>query len=656
MRQYGKTKAVFAITLILMLLAVSLTSVSLSAPAAEPPKGPYLDEWWWVTIPDSAARIMKLRTGEIDMTDVTSPDDYATLVREGFNVASAPRTDIVNFQLNLKRDVIKDVNFRRALAHLVPKERLTAQLFGPLAEASDSMMPSSYGKWHNPDVPEYDYDPQLAIETLINAGYTPVLKSGESTPEPGTIDHWIDPMTGQSLKTLDFVYHTANVEYIEYDDAWALEMEDIGLKINRVPMDYEPWIYRVVLDRDYDISGAEWFGWASATPDYLYLFWHSAMDVEWGLNFEAFHNDTFDHYCDIIMTSLDEAEVTAASYKCQEILADQLPNIPLYMPYNVFACKPGLAGFEVTTMLEYGNRMKMQWNTAGAVLRIGVAAEQDTLSPATWLTYTGRSRIFFDNLVERNPYDGKWIPWIAQSWTMEPWSDSGRGVGSGTKMTFSLRNDVYWHDGVQFTANDVIFSLDYAKHYEIPFLMSAWQYLVDTEVVDPLHVNVYLNTTGLWNLIYISSTAVYFAKHIWNPSAALFGEPEGLIGIQVEGQPGVPTPIGEGAFRPWEVPYPGRETELTCAIGVGQWILPSNGWKKGEYMRTLANHNYFRRVLNSDVNCDFVVNIIDISTAARAFGTKVGAQRYKPGADMNGDMQINIVDLARIARDFGKTW
>jgi hypothetical protein len=66
----------------------------------------------------------------------------------------------------------------------------------------------------------------------------------------------------------------------------------------------------------------------------------------------------------------------------------------------------------------------------------------------------------------------------------------------------------------------------------------------------------------------------------------------------------------------------------------------------------VATFDYFW--LNTDVNRDGKVNIMDVSAAARAFGSKAGDPKYSTMVDMNNDGTINIVDAAAIARDFGR--
>jgi len=59
--------------------------------------------------------------------------------------------------------------------------------------------------------------------------------------------------------------------------------------------------------------------------------------------------------------------------------------------------------------------------------------------------------------------------------------------------------------------------------------------------------------------------------------------------------------------------------------------------------------------LKTDTNYDGKVDIIDIATAAKAFGTKPGDARWEKESDVNFDGHIDILDIATIAKDFGKS-
>ena len=58
--------------------------------------------------------------------------------------------------------------------------------------------------------------------------------------------------------------------------------------------------------------------------------------------------------------------------------------------------------------------------------------------------------------------------------------------------------------------------------------------------------------------------------------------------------------------------------------------------------------------LLGDVNGDFKVNIVDLSSIARAFGSEKGEPRWDPNADLDNNEKINIVDIFGAAQNFGK--
>jgi hypothetical protein len=59
-------------------------------------------------------------------------------------------------------------------------------------------------------------------------------------------------------------------------------------------------------------------------------------------------------------------------------------------------------------------------------------------------------------------------------------------------------------------------------------------------------------------------------------------------------------------------------------------------------------------LMETDLNQDGAVNILDLNMVARAFGTKPGDARWNAFADLDNNNEVNIFDLYKVARDFGK--
>jgi hypothetical protein len=59
---------------------------------------------------------------------------------------------------------------------------------------------------------------------------------------------------------------------------------------------------------------------------------------------------------------------------------------------------------------------------------------------------------------------------------------------------------------------------------------------------------------------------------------------------------------------------------------------------------------------NGDLNGDGKVNIKDVATVARAYGTQPGDTRWNPIADINYDDKVNIWDVAFVSTRFGRIY
>jgi len=120
------------------------------------------------------------------------------------------------------------------------------------------------------------------------------------------------------------------------------------------------------------------------------------------------------------------------------------------MKFNRILC---LVFFSVLILFPACKNNRNSVNTTE--LRFGFTTEPATLDPLNPAsTADGRSILFniFEGLVKPNT-DGTLMPCIAESWTIEQ---------EGLIYNFTLRDNIFFHDGSQLTLSDVKFSLDTA--------------------------------------------------------------------------------------------------------------------------------------------------------------------------------------------------
>lgn len=141
-------------------------------------KLPYLDSVRFVIIPDDATRILKLRAGEVDVTEFVPYSRVAELKADSrLDMVLYPAAQVNYFALNTRptlkdgtKNPLSDVHVRQALNYATDKEALIQVVSYGTGTPQQSFMPMatplSYGTG-----PLYPYDLAKAKKLLADAGY-----------------------------------------------------------------------------------------------------------------------------------------------------------------------------------------------------------------------------------------------------------------------------------------------------------------------------------------------------------------------------------------------------------------------------------------------------------------------------------------------------
>lgn len=165
-----------------------------------------------------------------------------------------------------------------------------------------------------------------------------------------------------------------------------------------------------------------------------------------------------------------------------------------------------------------GGTLQMMLTPEPPVLQIGVNQQGPTLAAAPKM---------FQGLVTFSPTLEP-LPLLAKSWTISP---------DGKEYVFSLQENVKWHDGQPFTADDVVFSI-MKFHTELSPRARAIFTLIETcEAKDPLTVRIVLKQAFQpFMLMFDATAAAIVPKHLFD-------------GRDYRTAPAVQHPIGTGPFK-----------------------------------------------------------------------------------------------------------
>jgi len=130
-----------------------------------------------------------------------------------------------------------------------------------------------------------------------------------------------------------------------------------------------------------------------------------------------------------------------------------------------------------------------------------------------------RMSFIFETLVWKSATD--FVPQLAKEWEY---------LESEGAYIFRLHDNVRWHDGTEFTAEDVVFTFDYAKEH--PYQWVDNSIVKSAEAVDKYTVKLYLSKPYGPFLQNAAGTQPILPKHIWQDvtEPEKFTAPEAVIG------------------------------------------------------------------------------------------------------------------------------
>lgn len=284
--------------------------------------GPSVAAVEYVNLPEAAARVQALQSGQIDIAQSPSPDSAGPLTGDGFEMYAATRGQVLAMAFITKNGgPLADVRVRQALNYAVDKEAIREALTGGFAPTG--------GLYPPPGVNGYDasrfvypYDPAKAVELLTEAGFA----------------DGFDIAAEMTLGSFP-----ADVEIF---DAMAGYLADIGVNVTITQIDFRgEWLPNFL-----GTDGADWSG--------------NAFNYSWGTAplFDAVRPFNFYQcgwqnawYCDedavpliqAINSTFDVAERDALLAQLLDHTAENPPSLMLTENFELWAMRPGISGFEV---------------------------------------------------------------------------------------------------------------------------------------------------------------------------------------------------------------------------------------------------------------------------------------------------------------------
>jgi ABC-type transport system substrate-binding protein len=538
--------------MVLAIVVLLLSACPVNSTIEPPFDQPRFDEIWYKVILDPSEAVMEMMAGTIDYLPAAPTYQHYIDLRDtyGFNTSLCEMAKFAFFGFNCRDyappeasipgitlEPCNDSIFRTAMHYAIgnaEKARITAAILGPLTYPLDSIVPPAQAEWHNPAV----FVPQLwafANLNLFNAGYT--VTDGRLYNPDGTV-----------VRTIDLLYPSGDsllqVTIQEYCIVWNQFFEWIGVTeaggggylqypIRPVPMSFGAIVYKMLYTHDFDMVAMEWTN-LGRFPDWLYDLFHSSFAVQGAYNFVGFVDNACDALLETIKFDLNRTKVRDACMEFQEHFSYEWnPYIVISSGYQASAY--GRRNPSTGDIRQLGNYVAMpsycsdndwtwdlmHWEDtpSGDYVNRRIAQPPSELHP--WYADEPCEWNILDrlisgllNIVPIGPDTLKDMPWIACNWAVTYWQWPALGITNGMKLTFNLRHDVYWQNGDQVTAEDVMMNWDMLREWKPGRYSTMWQNLIYTEVESPFTVAAYINQTSITSLYDFADTALFFPKRI----------------------------------------------------------------------------------------------------------------------------------------------
>ena len=278
---------------------------------------PYLDKVILKTIPDSAARILALQAGEIDMIEELyfSLTYFKTLSadkRFQMHTVGYGADDLV--LLNVKNAPLDKPEVRQALMVAIDRAYLFKNVYLGLGQMATSIVDSRLGWAHNPAVDYnkmYAYDPARAKKMLDDAG----LKPGAD----GT------------RFTLRLAFSANRADDVQTAQVLQRNWQAVGVKVVLQGTEGNLFATKVFGDYDFDAAIANYSTGGDVALGVSRLYTTDAIRKgSVFVNGSRYSNPEVDKLFDEGRDAPNQEERAKAYFKVQEILAKELPVLTLH--------------------------------------------------------------------------------------------------------------------------------------------------------------------------------------------------------------------------------------------------------------------------------------------------------------------------------------
>ena len=299
---------------------------------------PSIDEVLYRIIPDLNSLAVSVASGQVHLTDGWLSLEQANAME------SAPEVDPIfvpalwleHATIQVNRPPLSDKLVRQAVLTAIDRDGINEALFKGQQPPAHSWINSAHPAY-NPNVRQYNYDPDEALRLLAEAGYTPNADGQLADSDGNLLEIPIITISGD--RTREQVSALVQAQWQEIGITTEVKPVSARLLFSETlfdPPNFEGIaIWRWVFNARVEPRGFWYPGESAAQLDQLF-----AEGNTWA------ENERNKELIDMIDAELDQEKRYALLQEQQAIWAEELPVLPIYWHVRVATVNTALEGYQ----------------------------------------------------------------------------------------------------------------------------------------------------------------------------------------------------------------------------------------------------------------------------------------------------------------------
>jgi len=296
------------------------------------PEGkPYLDKVVFKPYPDVNTMVLALKSGDIDLTAKEIPATTAADLKNdpNFTVAQNMSLGYEHMAFNLRDNLLKDLNLRKAMAMAIDRSKIIDFAFDGDAIEMKGIITPVYEKFQiGNELPGYDVEG--AKKLLADSGYEDVDGDGILNAPDGT------------KLSFKLMFASSVTEHEKMSRILADNMRSIGVEIIPEPMDKALQTDKLYNTNKWQLTINTW-GILDDMESSLGTLFHSTASLNW----MGWSNSVADKAMDNMQAAVAEEEIMENMDIAQKELIKEIPDIPMVVKKLNYAYNNKFAGFVI---------------------------------------------------------------------------------------------------------------------------------------------------------------------------------------------------------------------------------------------------------------------------------------------------------------------